>query len=469
MADDVLLPHEVVEAPRPQPRGQRREVVKTPPRCVGEEIAHGGKYAHAMATAPVRDEATELLQGLLRANTVNPPGNETLAAELLCAYLEDAGVECELYAKVPERANLVARIPGRGGPTLALISHTDTVRADPEEWALDPWSGELRDGEIWGRGALDMKSHVAAAAVAVATLAREGFVPAGDLIFVASADEEVGEGFGLSWLCTNHPDAVRADYCVNEGGGDRLVINGRPAYLCGTAEKMSSPFVLRVHGRSGHASMPGIADNALVRAARLIQRLAEYKPKTRALPEAEAFLRLVGTSDPNELEQSLRAVVEPMLSHAISPTIIEASKQTNVIPALCTVVCDCRLLPGETQAEAEAEIRAVLGEDNYDFVWVEGVGGTASPLDTPLWRTIESFVEAEEPGAVLAPIVNAGFTDSHFMRSAFGTVCYGFFPMRAMESEVAAALIHSADERIPVDDLELGTRFLMHVARTLGE
>jgi acetylornithine deacetylase/succinyl-diaminopimelate desuccinylase-like protein len=422
-----------------------------------------------MATVPVRDEATELLQGLLRANTVNPPGNETLAAELVRAYLVDAGVECELYAKVPERANLVARIPGRGGPTLALISHTDTVRADPEEWTLDPWSGELRDGEIWGRGALDMKSHVAAAAVAVATLAREGFVPAGDVIFVASADEEVGEDFGLSWLCAKHPDAIRADYCVNEGGGDRLVINGRPAYLCGTAEKMSSPFVLRVHGRSGHASMPGIADNALVRAARLIQRLAEYKPKTRTLPEADAFLRLVGTSDPTELEQPLRAVVEPMLSHAISPTIIEASKQTNVIPALCTVVCDCRLLPGETQAEAEAEIRAALGEDNYDFVWVEGVGGTASPLNTPLWRAIESFVEAEEPGAALAPIVNAGFTDSHFMRAAFGTVCYGFFPMRAMDSEIAAALIHSADERIPVDDLELGTRFLMHVARTLGE
>jgi len=187
------------------------------------------------------------------------------------------------------------------------------------------------------------------------------------------------------------------------------------------------------------------------------------------LPEAEAFLRLVGTSDPAELEQPLRAIVEPMLSHAISPTIIEASKQTNVIPALCTVVCDCRLLPGETQAEAEAEIRAALGEDNYDFVWVEGVGGTASPLDTPLWRAIESFVESEEPGAALAPIVNAGFTDSHFMRAAFGTVCYGFFPMRAMDSEVAAVLIHSADERIPVDDLELGTRFLLHVARTLGQ
>jgi acetylornithine deacetylase/succinyl-diaminopimelate desuccinylase-like protein len=422
-----------------------------------------------VATISVRDEATELLQALLRANTVNPPGNETKAAELLRAYLEEAGVECELHARIPERANLVARLRGRGGPRLALISHTDTVRADAEEWTLDPWSGELRDGEIWGRGALDMKSHVAAAAVAMAALAREGFVPAGDVVFVASADEEVGEDFGLSWLCANHPDAVRAEYCVNEGGGDRLLIGGRPAYLCGTAEKMSSPFLMRVYGRSGHASMPGIADNALVRAAHLIQRLAEYRPKTRALPEAQAFLELVGTTDLEQLEPAVRAIVEPMLSHSISPTIIEASKQRNVIPALCDVVCDCRLLPGETQEEAEAEIRAALGDDHYDLVWLEAVGGTASPLDTPLWTAIESFVALEEAGAALAPIVNAGFTDSHFMREAFGTVCYGFFPMRAMDSELAAALIHSADERIPVDDLELGTRFLIHVARTLGE
>jgi acetylornithine deacetylase/succinyl-diaminopimelate desuccinylase-like protein len=215
--------------------------------------------------------------------------------------------------------------------------------------------------------------------------------------------------------------------------------------------------------------MPGIADNALVRAARLIERLAAYRPKTRVRAEAQAFLDLVGTSDPGALEAGLRAIVEPMLSHSISPTMIEASKQRNVIPALCDVVCDCRLLPGETQAEAEVEILAALGEDNYELLWLEGVGGTASPLDTPLWDAIESFVKEEEPEAVLAPVVVAGFTDSHFMREAFGTVCYGFFPMRSMESEIAATLIHSADERIPVDDLELGTRFLIHVARTLGE
>jgi acetylornithine deacetylase/succinyl-diaminopimelate desuccinylase-like protein len=226
-----------------------------------------------MAQVSLRDESVELLRDLIRVDTVNPPGNETRAAELLRGYLEDSGVECELYAKIPERANLVARLPGSGdGPTLLLLSHTDTVLADPDEWSVDPWSGELRDDQVWGRGALDMKSQVAAGAVAVATLGREGFRPAGDVVFAACADEEVGDDFGLSWLCREHPDAVRADFCVNEGGGDRVEVDGKTVYLCSTAEKMSSPFHLRVHGRSGHASMPGIADNALVKAARYLER-----------------------------------------------------------------------------------------------------------------------------------------------------------------------------------------------------
>src|SRR5205814_6692973 len=158
------------------------------------------------------------------------------------------------------------------------------------EWQVDPWSGELRDGEVWGRGALDMKGEVAASAVTLASLKREGFEPAGDLIFVAAADEEVGEGpFGLPWLCENHPDAVRSDYALNEGGGERIEIGGKVFYLCSTAEKMSSPFRLLVHGRAGHASMPGIADNALVRAAPLIERLAAYEPELRLERETAAL------------------------------------------------------------------------------------------------------------------------------------------------------------------------------------
>jgi acetylornithine deacetylase/succinyl-diaminopimelate desuccinylase-like protein len=430
-----------------------------------------------VAVAALRHEATELLRELLRLDTVNPPGNETQAAELLRAYLEEAGIAVELYARIPERANLVARIPGRErGPSLLLLSHTDTVLADPAEWSLDPWSGELRDDHVWGRGALDMKGQVAASAVAMATLAREGFRPSGDLVFAACADEEVGEDFGLSWLCREHPDAVRADFCINEGAGDRVVVDGRPLYLCASAEKMSSPFLLRVRGRSGHASMPGIADNALVRAARLLERLGRLETAPRLLPETEGFFRaLGGVPDVSALEVALaalepvvRAMVEPMLAFTVSPTMIEASRQRNVVPGVCEVVCDCRLLPGQTQAEVERLVREWLGEDAYELEWIEGVGGTRSPLGTPLWHAVESFVRAEEPDAALAPVVVPGFTDSHWVREAFGTVAYGFFPMRAMDVELAARLVHSADERIPVDDLELGTRFLVHVARTLG-
>src|SRR5919201_3805351 len=230
-------------------------------------------------TDSLRDEVTQLLRRLIRLDTVNPPGNETAAAELLRDYLAESGVESELYAKVPERANLVARLPGRGeGPSLLFLSHTDTVLADPSEWRVDPWSGELRDGEVWGRGALDMKGEVAVSAVTIASLAREGFEPAGDLIFVAAADEEVGQGHGLPWLCENRPDAVHADYALNEGAGERIELAGRGFYVCSTAEKMRSPFRLRAHGRAGHDSMPGIADNALVKAAGLIERLTAYKP-----------------------------------------------------------------------------------------------------------------------------------------------------------------------------------------------
>src|SRR5439155_11118612 len=230
--------------------------------------------AALMATVSLRDEVTGVLQDLIRLDTVNPPGNETVAAEYLRAYLEGSGVACELYARIPERASLVARIRGRGdGPSLLFLSHTDTVLADASEWRVDPWSGALLEGEVWGRGALDMKGQAAASAVAIASLARDGFEPAGDLIFAATADEEVGDDFGLSWLCAAHPEAVRADYALNEGAGERLELGGRPYYLCSTAEKASAPFLLRVHGRSGHASIPGIADNALLKAARLLGRL----------------------------------------------------------------------------------------------------------------------------------------------------------------------------------------------------
>jgi acetylornithine deacetylase/succinyl-diaminopimelate desuccinylase-like protein len=427
-----------------------------------------------MATISLRDEVTSLLQELIRLDTVNPPGNETRAAELLRDYLDESGVESELYARSPERANLVARLPGNGeGPSMMLLSHTDTVVADAGEWQFGPWSGEMRDGEIWGRGALDMKGQVAANAVAIATLARDGFQPGGDLVFVAAADEEVGKGFGLPWLCEAHPNAVRVDYALNEGAGERLELLGRPFYICSSAEKMSSPFRLLVNGRAGHASVPGIADNALVKAAPLIERLAAYEPKLQLGPETSALIEAVAGRplQPAEALELAREVdplaaelLEPLLSLTLSPTMISASSQRNVIPNLCEVVVDCRLLSGQTQSEVEPQLRKVLGEGDYELEWLEGHGGTRSPLETPLWDAIERFVAEIDPEAAVLPVCVAGFTDSHWLREAFGTVAYGFFPMRTMDPQVASRLVHSADERIAVDDLELAVRCFRQVA-----
>jgi acetylornithine deacetylase/succinyl-diaminopimelate desuccinylase-like protein len=429
----------------------------------------------------LRDEVTALLQALLRANTVNPPGNEIRAAEALRDYFAGNGIETTLYGRAPERPNVVARLAGGDGPSLAFLSHTDTVLADPAEWDRDPWSGDLVDDEVWGRGALDMKDQVAASAVAFAALVREGFEPSGELLFLCVADEEVGgvdgeDGYGLSWLVEAHPDAARCDYAINEGGGDRLVVDGTPFYMCATAEKMSAPFKVTVHGRSGHASMPGIADNALVKAASYLEALGRYEPPREMIPEAKGFLEAVlGEAPPLDealsraatVNPALPDLVEPLLSLTLSPTMIDASHQRNVIPAQCVITVDCRLLPEQTPADAEPLIRAALGNGSYHLEFTEAVGGTRSPMRTPLWDVLERFTAEIEPGARLAPMACAGFTDSHYLREAYGTVAYGYFPMEAMETELVTKLVHSANERVHVDDLELGTKMLRYAALEL--
>jgi acetylornithine deacetylase/succinyl-diaminopimelate desuccinylase-like protein len=268
---------------------------------------------------------------------------------------------------------------------------------------------------------------------------------------------------------------VRTDFSVNEGAGDRVEIGGKTLYLCATAEKMSSPFLLRVHGRGGHAAMPALADNALIKAAGLIEKLGAYRPEPRLMAETEGLFRAV-TGDVPEAAQALKVaraagplaveLVEPLLSLTISPTMAHASDKRNVIPAVCEVTVDVRLLPGQTTGEAEQILRDALGPGDYELVNTDSFGGTRSPIGGPLWDAVESFLAAEEPGAVAAPVCCAGFTDSHWVRSAFGTVAYGFFPSR-MDPEVASRLIHSHDERVPVEDIDLGVRWLLHAARTV--
>jgi acetylornithine deacetylase/succinyl-diaminopimelate desuccinylase-like protein len=223
--------------------------------------------------------------------------------------------------------------------------------------------------------------------------------------------------------------------------------------------------------------MPNIADNALVKAAPLIEKLGAYRAERRLIPEVIALTQAVTGGTPASADEALeraRAIsplladlVEPLVSMTFSPTMVTASRKRNVIPAVCDVTVDCRLLPGQTPAEAQEIVRGVLGDGDYDLEVLEAHGGTRSPLGSPLWEAVESFVDRVEPDARAVPVCVAGFTDSHWFREAFGTVAYGFFPSRVMDVEVAARLIHSADERVPVEDLEFGVDWLRHAAHHL--
>jgi len=224
-------------------------------------------------------EAVELLQQLIRIDTSNPPGNEQPAQELLAEVLTEAGFDCDLLAAEPGRPNLVARLGGQApGPTLCLLGHVDTVPADPSEWSFDPWAGDVVDGQIRGRGAQDMKDQVAAEVAAAAALGREGWRPErGDLLVVVTADEEMGAAAGAQWLCREHPEKVRSDYVLNEGGGVAFELGGRRFYPLCIGEKGVFRFQVRTRGTAGHASVPGFGDNALLKLAPLLDRL-RYQP-----------------------------------------------------------------------------------------------------------------------------------------------------------------------------------------------
>ncbi len=228
----------------------------------------------------LQDETTNVLQRLVRFNTVNPPGNERPAIEYLADYLGGAGFEVKILAADEKRPNLVATLRGPAdGPTLCLLGHVDTVLADPSEWRHDPWSGDVEDGYLWGRGSLDMKSQVAAEAVAAASLAHQGWRPAsGALKLVFVCDEETGGDLGAHWLTEHHPDEVRCDMLLNEGGGEVFEYRGKRRYGVCCAEKGIFRFKVTAKGAAGHASLPRTGDNALLKLAPVLARLASTQP-----------------------------------------------------------------------------------------------------------------------------------------------------------------------------------------------
>jgi acetylornithine deacetylase/succinyl-diaminopimelate desuccinylase-like protein len=422
---------------------------------------------------------TELLRELVRFDTVNPPGDERMAQEHLAGYLTAAGFDCELLGAVPERPNLIARLRGEAeGPTLCLLGHVDTVLAHPEEWTHGPWSGDVADGFLWGRGALDMKSQVAAEIAAGAALATAGWRPArGELLIVAVVDEETGGALGAQWLTESHPEKVRCDYLLNEGGGAVFEYGGRRRYGVCCAEKGVFRFTVTTDGVAGHASMPKMGDNALLKLAPVLERLAARQPSYAITAEPAAFLRGLG-EDPEDpagavarlqaADPRLVTMFEPMLGVTFTPTRVSASEKVNVIPSRAELKVDCRVPPGLGEQEVRRAILEVLGDDGFRIGFDECVVGNGSPLDSPLRGAIDAWVAANDPGAETVPVILPGFTDSRHFRNAFpDCVAYGFFPQRHQTLFEAAPLVHGADERIDVRDLGFAASFYADAARTL--
>jgi len=431
-------------------------------------------------------DAVSLLCELIAIDTSNPPNKELPVQELLANRLGDAGFECELLAaEDPERPNLLARLRGEGdGATLCLLCHADTVPADPAEWSFSPWAGDVVDGEVRGRGAQDMKDQVAAEAAACISLAREGWRPRGELLFVCTADEEAGALHGAKWLCEEHPDKVRADLVINEGGGPCFEIDGRRLYTLCVGEKGVWRFHLRTHGKAGHGSVPSLGDNALLKLAPLLERLRE-QPPPEPNEAAIAFLsgvleRDVDGTSPDELNGALAEVrdrepllaaylAEPMLGVTLVPTMARGSVKDNVIPGSAEVLVDCRVPPGLGEAEVRDRLEAFFGDTlgDAEIAFVENVVGNASPAATPLADSIAAWVAANDPGAGVVPIVMPGFSDSHWWRKAFGaeTTVYGFSPQRDMSLFEASPLVHSADERVKASDVEFAAQFFEDISR----
>jgi acetylornithine deacetylase/succinyl-diaminopimelate desuccinylase-like protein len=430
---------------------------------------------------PDLQQATvELLQRLIRYDTVNPPGNERILQEHLLGELTSAGFDCELLGATPERPNLVARLRGTApGPTLCLLGHVDTVLAHAEEWSHDPWSGDVADGFLWGRGAIDMKSQVAAEVAAAVSLARSGWRPArGDLLVVAVVDEETGGELGAQWITENHPDKVRCDWVLNEGGGAVFEYGGRRRYGVCCGEKGVFRFKLVTDGVAGHASMPKMGDNALLKLAPLLERLGARQPSYALTDQPAAFLRGIG-EDPADAagavarlhaaDPRLATLFEPMLGVTFTPTRVSASEKVNVIPSRAELQVDCRVPPGLGEDEVQRAIAEVLGEQNgFRVDFTERVIGNGSPLDSPLRDAIDAWVAANDPGADTLPVVLPGFTDSRHFRNAFpDCVAYGFFPHKHQTLLETQPLMHAHDERIDVRDLGYAARFYADVARAL--
>jgi len=441
----------------------------------------------------IQTEVTALLSKLIQFDTTNPPGNETRAAEFLAENLTSEGFSCEVVETAPNRGNVITRIKGTGQkPRLLLLSHLDVVAANPKEWIVPPFGGSVKDGYVWGRGALDMKGLTAIEATVLKLLKRNGFKPKADVLLAATADEEMGGTIGAELLLKHHCEKIFAEYVINEGGGNTVPTTRKSVFTVNTAEKGLLWIRITAKGTSGHGSVPEASDNAITRINQVITTLGNYNPPAQLVTATQQFLEELANEDPDlqqllmrilqhpeqsdavlaELDRIAPAVadeIRPRLKMTVTPTMISGGVKENVIPSECTAVFDCRVLPGQSIAEAKAlicELLADVGLDKLTFETVQAQEPSESPMDTPLYSVIKSVLGELDPNCGVVPILMAGGTDSRFFRR-LGSVCYGFHPLRSETKldQKARRREHGVDERISVENLVFGVNVLYEVVR----
>ena len=431
----------------------------------------------------VRDEATRYLQDLIRIDTTNPPGNETKAAEYLATVLKSESIESTILESAPGRGNLVARLKGNGrAAPLLLMVHIDVVPAEADKWTHPPFGGDIADGFLWGRGALDTKELAAMELMVLLLLKRDAARKplARDIIFMANADEEAGGRMGAGWMVKEHADLIRAEYAINEGGGFGIDMLGQRVFTCQVAEKGTARFAMRTRGRPGHGSQPH-RDNSVLKLAEAIQEIgvAEFPHHATATvklffegvaaclgkPHDKELLALLDAKKYHAamerlpLDEGIRTMVYAMLHNTVTPTMLNAGTKVNVIPSVAEAKCDARLLPGQTSRDLLHELRAVIGND-VEIEFMDDTPALESDYRTPLFDTISRVMARHEPKAPVLPYLVVGATDARHVRK-LGTKVYGFSPMLAPTSELDR--VHGHDERISIDNLAFGTRVLHEV------
>ena len=439
-----------------------------------------------MTTRVDDPEATDLLQQLIRNACVNDgtlaSGDELRSVELLQQYLGTSGIDVERFEPQPGRASLVAKIQGSdpNAPTLMLMGHTDVVPVNLEGWTRDPFSGDLEDGMVWGRGAIDMLNITASQAVAFRRLADSGFTPRGTLVYLAVADEEALGTWGAHWLVDHEWDAVRADYVLTESGGFQMPSPHGPRLPVMVAEKGTYWSKIHVHGTPGHGSQPFRTDNALVKAAEVVRRIHEYQPVAQInevwrrhveamdypLEMREAFLDPSAIRDYCEqLPLGMGRLVHACTHTTFAPTVAHGGTKTNVIPDHVELEVDIRTLPGQTGDEARALLLDAIGDlaDSVEITSNDD-GSTSSPIDTPLWDALSTVTAKLVRDSALVPFLMVGGTDNRFYRRA-GAVGYGFglFSKR-LAFEDYATMFHGNDERVDVESLALSEQLWRAVA-----